>query len=873
MMTCKLNFLTRVAITLLMISSAAADEKQREEFFEQHVRPLLLERCIECHGPQKQEGDVRLDRRDDVLKGIISDTPLVDPADLQASRLLQVIQHAEDDIQMPPSSKLSDQQIAVLQQWVADGAVWPQHADLEADAKRRAERWRDHWAFQPAVMPDLSEVVEGTNPVEYFIQRKLRQKNLQPSDPADIRTVVRRFSFAIVGLPPALTDYEDATAAEAAGRRSEWLAEYADRLLASDQFGPRWGRYWLDVARYADTKGYVFQEDREYPDAWKYREWVIRALNADMPYDEFLKRQLVADQMTGADDPSQLAAMGYLTLGRRFLNNKHDIIDDRIDVTIRGMMGLTAACARCHDHKFDPIPTADYYSLYGIFDSSDEPKNEPSTLRLVDRDKPVEPVVFVRGQPGNRGERVARRFLTALSGSDAPAFQKGSGRLELAESISSDENPLTARVAVNRIWMHLFGRGLVDSPSDFGVRTDPPSHPELLDYLAVSFVQNQWSTKSIIRQIVLSSTFQQSSDQRMDAQPDDPENRLLSRMNRRRLDFEALRDALLFVSGELDATVGGPSIDITKADAPGRRTVYARIDRQNLPGVFRTFDLANPDAHAPQRFETTVPQQALFQWNNEFAMSTAQAVARRTADGSTDLHQRIGRLFLTVLQRPATEAETQAAAEFINWFETEQTAASARSGWSYGYGTLDEAAAVVKHFSRFEHFRKGNWQGGREFPDAALRYLMLNRSGGHTGENIERCAVRRWQTDVACTIAVTSQLGHASEQGDGVRGRLVLSSGKIIADAVIHNSTASMDVSEIALKPGEWVDFVTDCRTSSSFDSFTWKIQLTQSVSGNVLQSWNSESDFGREQSQPLLDAWSQLAQTLLLTNEFAFID
>ena len=869
----RLKHFVVLAAILSGSSWTAADEKQQEEFFEKHVRPVLLDRCIECHGPQKQESDLRLDRRDDVLKAVVSDVALISAGHPDSSRLIQVIRHAEDDTQMPPSSKLPDEQIAALRQWIADGAFWPQHADLEADAIRRAERWRDHWAFSKPVMPDLSKPGEGSNPIDFFIQQKLLQVGLMASKPADMHTLVRRFSFAIVGLPPEPSEYDKATKAETDGHRSAWLADYADRLLASEQFGARWGRYWLDVSRYADTKGYVFQEDREYPEAWKYREWVIRSLNADMPYDEFLKRQLAADQMPGSEDSNQLAAMGYLTLGRRFLNNKHDIIDDRIDVTIRGMMGLTAACARCHDHKFDPIPTADYYSLYGIFDSSDEPKNEPSTLRLVDREKPVEPVIFVRGQQGNRGSRVPRRFLTAFTGPDAPAFANGSGRMELAEAIASADNPLTARVAVNRIWMHLFGRGLVDSPSDFGVRTDPPTHPELLDYLTMSFIEHGWSTKSVIRQIVLSTTFQQSSDQRPEAKSSDPENRLLCRMNRRRLDFEALRDSLLFVSGKLDPAVGGPSVDITKADAPGRRTIYARIDRQNLPGVFRTFDLANPDAHAPQRFETTVPQQALFQWNNDFAMNTAQAVAELSASQSVDRDDRIRQLFMTVLQRTVTESELNAAREFLAWFENEQAAASGRSGWSYGYGALEEAKSAVTDFQRFNIFRKGNWQGGKEFPDAELRYLMLNRSGGHTGENIQRCAIRRWQTDVACAVSVTSHLAHPTDNGDGIRGRIVASTGKILADAVAHNSNLSVDVTDFELQPGEWIDFVADCRTNSSFDSFTWRIQLTQTANGNILQTWNSEQDFGREQSQPLLDAWSQLAQAVLLTNEFAFVD
>lgn len=476
-------------------TSARADEAG--DSFEKHIRPLLLEKCIECHGPAKQENNVRLDRRSDVLNGKAGEAAFIVPGNPDASRLWQVIQHHDNDVAMPPSGKLPPEQIEFVRQWIISGAVWPETADLEGEAKKRAERWREHWAFQPVREPDLAPVPSGVQPVDFFVRKALTDKGLAPSPPAQPRVLVRRLSYAIIGLPPELADLKAADDAVNSGQWDAWKAAYIDRLLSSPHFGERWARFWLDVSRYADTKGYVFQEDREYHEAWKYREWVIRSLNSDMPYDEFLKRQLAADQMPGSDDPGQLAAMGFLTLGRRFLNNPHDIIDDRIDVVSRGLLGLTVSCSRCHDHKFDPISIGDYYSLYGVFASSEEPKNEPSTLRMVDRQNPVEPVIFLRGQPHNRGDKVPRRFLTALSGPDAAPFQKGSGRLELAESIASPDNPLTNRVMVNRIWAQLFGRGFVETPSDFGVRTEQPTHAELLDYLAWDFVHQKWSIKSL----------------------------------------------------------------------------------------------------------------------------------------------------------------------------------------------------------------------------------------------------------------------------------------------------------------------------------------------------------------------------------------
>ena len=846
-----------------------------EDIFEQRIRPLLLDTCIECHGPTKQENGVRLDRRQDVLEGKAGEIPLINIAAPNESRLLKVLHYAEDDTQMPPSGKLADEQIQFVQQWIVGGAVWPESSDLEGEARRRAERWREHWAFQPPVMPDLSKVANGESPIDFFVKANLATRNLNLSSAASPRVLTRRLSFALVGLPPESIDIAAAEVSAAGGTFAAWKAEYIERLLASPHFGERWGRYWLDISRYADTKGYVFQEDREYPDAWRFREWVIKSINSDMPYDEFLKRQLSADRMPGADDPTQLAAMGYLTLGRRFLNNPHDIIDDRIDVVTRGMLGLTATCARCHDHKFDPIPTADYYSLYGIFASSDEPKNEPSTLRLVDREKPVEPVIFQRGSPGNRGDQVPRRFLTAISAPDAAPFSDGSGRLELANAIANRNNPLTGRVAVNRIWMHLFDRGLVDSPSDFGVRTDPPTNPQLLDYLTVSFMDNQWSMKSLIRQIVSSETWQQKSDHRLDAEAVDPENRLFARMNRTRLDFEAQRDAALAVSNRLDQTVGGPSADITKEIQSGRRTIYARIDRQNFPGLFRAFDVASPDATASRRFQTTVPQQALFEFNSPFIMDHSVVIARtsESAENPDDPSARIRLLFQTVLRRDPVPDELGQCSAYLKQLQTDEVKANGPTGWSYGYGTIDEEKQAVTEFAQLPVLRDGTFQGGEKLPDEKLGWTSLNRAGGHPGGTMSLCAVRRWTADCDCRVFINSVIAHAKEEGDGVRCRIVTPGRGVMSDATAHNSTQSQSIPPFDIKAGQHIDFVVDCRTNEAHDSFQSKITIMQSVNKKVLRHWKSDDDFSDSPEPGRLDTWSQLAQALLLTNEFIFVD
>ncbi len=856
---------------LLWLPAAAAAPQAAEapaDLFERSIRPLLLDRCIECHGPAKQEHQVRLDRRADVLKGSASDVPLIVPGKPQESRLWQVLQHTPDDIRMPSSGKLDQASLDSIQSWILQGAPWPDSANLEADATARLQRWKQHWAFQPIKRPDLSAQPAHIQPIDFLIDQQLHTVNLQRSSRATPAVLARRLAYAITGLPPALTDIEAATAAHAAGTLDPWLTDYTERLLAQPQYGERWGRYWLDVARYADTKGYVFTENREYSEAWRYREWVIRSLNSDQPFDQFIHQQLAADRLPGADDPAQLAAMGFLTLGRRFLNNPHDIIDDRIDLITRGLMGLTVSCARCHDHKFDPISQADYYSLYGVFASSEEPGGEPSPLRLIDRPQPVEPVIFLRGSPGNRGPAVPRRFLSALAAPDTPAWQNGSGRLELAKAITDASNPLTARVTVNRIWMHLFGRGLVESPGDFGVRTEKPQHAELLDWLASEFIASGWSRKSLLRTILQSETWRQSSDRRPDAEIADPENRMLARMNRLRLDFEAQRDSVLAASQQLDATVGGPSADLATDPNITRRAVYARIDRQNLPGLFRTFDLASPDAHAPRRYQTTIPQQALFYLNNAFVLNQSSEIARLSAAAGED---RIPAIFRSVLRRNPAPAELEACRSFLHSVDSLQQTAG-QGGWHLGYGSLPEDSHTLTNFQPLTVIREGRLQGGDQLPDPQLGWVFLNRSGGHPGNDLQHCAVRRWTASADCRILFHGVLTHTSDQGDGVRLRVLGPDGRNLAQTVATNGTQTVAAGGIPLQQGQSIDFVVDCRSASAHDSYRSKFVITQAVPGQPARIWNSEQDF-REAPAARQDPWAQLAQTLLLTNEFLFID
>lgn len=850
-----------------------AQQAVADEFFEKHVRPVLVERCIKCHGAQKQEAGFRFDSRSAMIEGS-GGTPAIVPGSPEKSRILAVINYSVDDVQMPPTGQLEVAEIEALTAWVKAGAPWPA-ASAPLISSEAAPNWKEHWAFQPvtsAPLPSVQNAEWEKTAVDAFVLAKLEEHKLSPAPPADRHTLLRRLNLDLIGLPPTSVE----VAEFAADTSPDAVEKVVDRLLDSPHYGERWGRYWLDIVRYADTKGYVFTADRNYYEAPKYRDWVVKSLNDDMPYDRFIMLQLAADQVAPGDTES-LAAMGMLTLGRRFLNNIHDIIDDRIDVVTRGLMGMTVTCARCHDHKYDPIPTADYYSLYGVFRSSDEPGNEPCSLRLVDAEKPFDPYVFVRGQAGNQGQQVPRQFLMAISGETREPFQKGSGRLELAQEIASRDNPLTARVFVNRVWGQLFGRPLVDTPSDFGMRSEAPSHPELLDHLASRFMDKGWSRKKLHRWIVLSSTYQQSSECGIRSAESgnsvDPENRLLWRMNRRRLDFEAQRDSILSACGTLDLTLGGPSVQLTTEPFTTRRTIYGFIDRQNLPPLFRTFDFASPDTHSPQRYHTTVPQQALYLLNSPFLMQQAhQLVARPEVAAIDDPQLRVKRLYELTLGRAPTPEELSLALEFT-YAAAESEAIVAETPWKYGYGRFDEASKRVASFAELPHFNGSEYSGGKERPDPKLGWVILKADGGHAGNDAAHAAIRRWIAPADGKLTIEGRLKHAREEGDGVRCMIVSSGRGVLGDWSVHNTGRRTSVDSVDVKAGETIDFVTSCRENPTHDSFEWGVRLTlRGTEESAEQIWGSRSQFRGPQLPPL-DAWEQFAQVLLLSNEFAFVD
>jgi hypothetical protein len=693
-----------VVALLSYVAAAGADEPAKPspeaiEFFEAKIRPILVENCYECHSSKAKDvkGGLLLDTREGALQGGDSGAAVV-PGDPNRSLLIQAIRYSEDAYQMPPKGKLPAETIADFESWIENGAADPRD-EKPVTEKEQTSPKETHWSFQPIHRAKSPPTMERSWPrdiIDSVAVARIEQHGLAPSPEADRRTLLRRLSYDLTGLPASYEEIE----AFVADSDPAAYEKRVDSLLASPAFGERWARHWLDVARYADTKGYVFMEDRSYPEAYLYRDWVTGAFNGDLPYDQFLRFQIAADRLA-PDDPQKLAAMGFLTLGRRFVNNKHDIIDDRIDVITRGLLGLTVTCARCHDHKYDPIPIDDYYSLYGVFASSREPNDAPSKLRLIDSDRPRNARVFLRGNSRNQGDEVPRRFLAVLSGENRQPFTDGSGRLELANAIANPANPLTARVFVNRVWGHLFGEGLAPSASDFGLRSDPPEYPEILDDLARDFADGGWSVKELIRRIVLSSLYRQGSLDEAERIAADPENRWLARRSRRRLDFEALRDSLLVVGGGLDRQMGGASVKITEDRGSPRRSLYAYIDRQNLPGVFRAFDFASPDTHAPKRYETITPQQALFLLNNRFTLGQARSIGRAFSGVSYEDQGRLSELVVAiyrrVLARDPTSEESHAAVEFL----MADQASGGDSESRRALGPLDRLAQVLMLSNEF----------------------------------------------------------------------------------------------------------------------------------------------------------------------------
>jgi hypothetical protein len=683
-----------LALPLWMDAAAVvlATEEDPIEQFEKEVRPILEERCFECHGPKKQKGGLRLDLKSGMLEGGDSGEPAVLPGKSDGSPLVKVVSSKDPEERMPPKGEpLKPEQILVLKNWIDRGAHFPglkpDEGELVAVSKGMeiTDQDREFWAFQRPHRHEPKLSTDSTwprQPIDRFILARLQGRGLEPSKEAPAEKLLRRVTFDLTGLPPTPEEVSDFLADDSADRYEQLV----ERLLASPRFGERLVSLWLPLARYGEDQAHQVGKDTKffYPNAHYYRAWVIGAFNRDLPYDQFLEFQLAADRVSSAT-PEDMAALGFLGLGPKYYNrNRLEVMadewEDRVDTVTRAMLGLTVACARCHDHKFDPIPTRDYYALAGVFASTrmvnktpdgriekDGVKAEemnPATVHVVEDGEVQNLNVFVRGNVTRKGELSPRHFLTVLT-REAPAFPADcSGRRELAEAIASKDNPLTARVFVNRIWGLFFGTPLVATPSNFGNSGARPAYPELLDDLAVRFMERGWSIKSLVREIVLSSTYRQGSIAAAEIRDSDPDNELLGRMNRRRLTVEQWRDAVLATSGELLESIGARSQDLD--DGINRqRTVYARVSRLKLNDLLMQWDYPDANVHAERRSVTVTPMQKLFVLNSPFMQRHAGALAARLLGAAESDDERVTLAYRLLFAREPEPDERALALDFL----------------------------------------------------------------------------------------------------------------------------------------------------------------------------------------------------------------
>lgn len=777
------------------------------EFFEERIRPVLVKHCYQCHSAEKNtaKGGLTLDTSAGLRQGGESGTALV-AGDASGSLLIEAIRY--ESFQMPPSGRLPDHVIEDFEEWVAMGA--PDPRESSGRPTNSVEAGAEFWAFEPPRKNGPPQVRSTDWPVsliDRFILAKMESSGHRPVGDAERSSLLRRVYFDLIGLPPTTKQLEDFVSDPAP--LDEAFKKVVDQLLGSPHFGERWGRHWLDLARYAESTG--MEWNWAHPLAWRYRDYVIKSFNDDKPYDQFLREQIAGDLLPhdGIDDEQRgqrVVATGFLAIGPKSVsigNNEIfqlELADEQINTFSRAVLGLTVGCARCHDHKFDPIPAEDYYALTGIFLStetlfgtanagfkgrnnkqgtplipigpgagekerlwkeyekqvseisakldqqrdqlkertedstegqptevqeaeisgsdsdelsvselkasvdnlqkqldsltSDPPSRPDYAMGVRDREQPADCELRLGGEFDQRGEPVRRGFLSAIDLSDdlIEVNREQSGRLELARWLTHRGNPLTARVMVNRIWHYLLGRGLVGTVDNFGLLGERPTHPELLDHLAITFMDDGWSIKSMIRRIVLSRTYRMSTSFDAEQASQDPDNLMRWRMTPRRLEAEELRDAILAISGRLEPQPLEGSPAVAKLN-PGwignevaeptfkeythrHRSIYLPIVRDQIPEILQTFDYPNPAEVTGKRDFSMVPGQALYLMNSEFVASAAEQAAERLLrdDGMTD-SERITRAYRAVLTRSPKDEEVErdrkAIDEFVVMLETE----------------------------------------------------------------------------------------------------------------------------------------------------------------------------------------------------------
>ena len=1088
------------AVVGLFASAADTFTPEQIEFFEKSVRPVLADNCYDCHGGHKHENGLRVDLRSAIMRG--SDYgKVVEPGNPAASKLIKAINHVAGVEAMPKKGeKLKAADIAALEKWVQMGLPWPEEKAV-AELHERPDP-KQHWSFLP--------IQKGTGNLDSMVGSKLKAAGLDFAPMADAATLCRRIYVTLTGLQPsyaAITEFEKASAANPKAATDALVS----KLLASPAYGERWARVWLDVARYADTDGYqVAGKNNRYPYAYTYRDWVVKAMNEDMPYDKFLMYQLAADKIVpeGKNDP-HLAALAFLNVGDRFISNKDLQTDDRIDVVSRGMLGLTVGCARCHDHKFDPIPARDYYALYSIFNSSEEPANDalpiighasneadakdyeakvaeiavkelefkkkvyeeirnpervaeylafaqeavtikdrntlkgragqlklrdkvadqwgdflkryalkskphpvmlawkefadlpadqfeakapeivkamikperglnavprnelakrpapksfnevasmyadifntclagkepdnadwkevreilqsdpspmsvpveqanvfftrkdltqvvktanervkletdhpgapPRAMVMLDKPKPADVSIFIRGNPSRRGAPAPRGWLTMFGGDE---FKEGSGRLELAKKIASKDNPLTARVIVNRIWTQHFGKPLVGQTSDFGMQTDKPTQQDVLDYLAASFMEDGWSLKKLHQRILTSRTYQQTAQSTPEKNLKDADNELISRQNRQRLDYESMRDAMLQVAGELDrGKIGGRALEYKDKDADTRRSLYMLVDRYEQATVPAMFDFANPDNHSPMRYVTTVPQQALFLMNSPFMQKRSTKLAEETpVKGSTIDSESIQALYHRVLLRDAHPDEVEMAQRFCTDAEVLSRRAAAFV-WRYGSGQVEKDATSgmvsLTGFEPLAHFGKMGqstvrWTPDKVFPSKEFGHLYMAAGNGHPGSTLP--VVMQWTSPFAKEkIRISGTIKRSSERGNGIRAWIISNrAGKIREEFVKPAGSVELNA-DLEVAQDEVLSFVVESENQNTdSDSFSWAPKIERiGAEGKLTPITRADTDFCGPAGWPVNRAkpqspLAQLSQVLMMSNEFQFVD
>jgi hypothetical protein len=1090
--------------------AALADGPTAEQtaFFENKIRPILVERCYECHSAeQKQKGGLLLDTREGVLKG--GDTgPAIVAGDPVKSLLIRAVKQSDKELQMPPKAKLSEEEIAALEEWIKQGAPDPRTgARVLTKIEQHLEDSKKHWSFQPVVDPEPASLDALLG--------------IQSSKPADKRTLIRRAYFDLLGVPPTYAE----VSAFAADTDPKAFEKLVDKLLADPRYGERWGRHWLDVARYADNVG-VTNNDSTYPNAFTYRDYVIKSLNDDKPYDRFILEQIAADQLETGQDTSTLVGMGFLGVGRRRDGRiDDDVLDDTLDVIGRGLMGLTVGCARCHDHKLEPITTKDYYGLYAVLKSSKEPEIQPALPRLdtpqvrefeeknkaacteyirviafeadrslsairsrlgdyllaahesgfkatspklkedlldprnlhasvhsrmvlfwdkwvkrhsevftpwlelsaltdaefsekakalcegygknadkklipavaraflkaapknlrdiadlynglyvrqieaqwaekwrgplksacvpteeelslplkdlepravervntvqratplpeaedqtlaaifiedgspfffsakdflssqlystrdvadgvrrnvakpltelanhpgapvramtfVDAEKIYDGKVFVRGNPRAPGPAAPRQFLTALMHVAPEPFPKDkSGRLELAKAIVSRDNPLTARVIVNRVWGWHFGEPIVPTPSDFGFRGEQPTNQPLLDHLAAWFMENGWSFKKLHRRLMLTAAYQRAD------------------FPMRPLEFEPFRDAVLSVSGRLSTELGGKAQKISETT---RRSVYGFVDRRNLPALYRSFDFPDPNFSSPKRGRTALPPRALILMNNPLLTDSAVALAASLAKELPDEKSRIGELYRRIFQREPTAQELADAQAYLAAYPENELVHPESKDWQYGYGEFDATTKKLKDFNNITAFDGKAFRARAKSADGKSGEVMLSALGGDSGTGAMMSSIRRWVAPFDGEVNISAELTHSDAKTEGVIARIISSRSGELGQWNAKAQSVATDLTKVSVKKGDTLDFIVSSQTDKVAGPYQWSPSIT--APGKELPSmpgmarrWDARVDFSDPNKPPKpLNALEELCQALLLSPEFAVLE